>query len=45
MGKNKPNFTFTLEELYRQLLGSQEPLGVEFEKVLNDKLTELLARW
>lgn len=43
MEKNKP--TFTLEEFYEQLANSQEPLGVEFEKVLNDNLTELLARW
>jgi hypothetical protein len=35
----------TLRDLYAHLLKEQKPLPHEFQKVLDDNFSELLARW
>lgn len=37
------NFTAELPSFYRKLLESQEPLGDEFQKILDDNLHKLLC--
>ncbi len=35
----------TLQDLYARLLKEQKPLPPDFQKVLDDNFSELLARW
>jgi len=39
------NLEETIVTLYDHLRKIQEPLGADFQKVLDDNLSELLARW
>jgi hypothetical protein len=40
-----PSLEDTIITLYDHLREIQEPLGAEFQKVLDDNFSELLARW